>query len=275
MCLARNSSMSLSSAPHAEWPMPWYVAKSTSAPSCASLEWVARPNWYATTWSASPWHMSTGVALLASDSTTGALARGRYVDRPSTAPSLVGARSMSSATAPPWLKPPTTTRCAGTPAATSLATSSSTNRMLSCRPASSSFWLMSSSDAMSYHPGICMPQLRVMGRRGACGKMKRMFFMRPDSWPATSAHPSPLSPNPCRKIMDAVACPLAGGITIGFSYFKADAITDDLFAHLGEFAPAGDAQNALALLLAPTHALRPSSIRTTHSTNLTLMEARG
>ena len=68
--------------------------------------------------------------------------------------------------------------------------------------------------AMSYQPVMRMPPLRVTGMVGAVGNTHRT----PSTgiWDATSAHPCPVSPRPCRKMQTAfVAPPSGGGTTIG------------------------------------------------------------
>eukprot|EP00192_Tetraselmis_astigmatica_P017411 CAMPEP_0117669222 /NCGR_PEP_ID=MMETSP0804-20121206/12003_1 /TAXON_ID=1074897 /ORGANISM="Tetraselmis astigmatica, Strain CCMP880" /LENGTH=107 /DNA_ID=CAMNT_0005477237 /DNA_START=698 /DNA_END=1021 /DNA_ORIENTATION=+ len=100
----------------------------------------------------------------------------------------------------------------GSPAASSLAMSSSTNRQLSRMPSSSSELLILSRLVMSYHPVMTIPMLRVMGLIGAVGKMN--FSPGMAKIPAILAHPSAVSPSPWSISRVALCSPL-GSNTVG------------------------------------------------------------
>jgi hypothetical protein len=72
---------------------------------------------------------------------------------PTIPPSFFSDRSIISATAPPWLKPPTTTRSLGMPAATSAATRDSTKLRASVGAG---------------RPGVGAPQAGLFSRQMAC-----------------------------------------------------------------------------------------------------------
>ena len=70
-----------------------------------------------------------------------------------------------------------------------------------------------SREVMSNQPGILKPRLRVMGMTGAVGQMT----LRWSGLMVLSrlAQPCPVSPSPCRKIMEAV-CLIRGLRITGF-----------------------------------------------------------